>query len=234
MINWDILDCMKCHGDDYSGGVASPTCNNCHSQPGGPEACNTCHGNFADGNFIAPPKDIYGNTSTNDPGVGAHQIHLFDNDLSSSIECTTCHIIPQNYSDPGHVDSTPPAELIFNNKAILNIALNPVYDHSSATCSDTYCHGNFEYLKDDAPENHKFAYEEGADRISGNNHSVIWNNVDGSQAVCGSCHNLPPIGHVEANVTACGYCHSGISDTNGNLVDSLIYKHMDGKIDLIF
>jgi hypothetical protein len=231
---WDILDCKKCHGNDYGGGVNSPSCLNCHTQPGGPESCNTCHGNFNDPAFIAPPQDTKNNTSTDFSGVGAHGVHLFENDLGNQIECSTCHVVPQNYSDPGHVDTPPPAEVLFGNIAITNVAVNADYDHSSATCSDTFCHGNFEYLKDAAPENHKFAFEEGADRMTGNNRLVVWNNVDGSQALCGSCHNLPPVGHVEADITACGTCHSGIFDRDGNLVDSLSYKHINGEIDLFF
>jgi len=232
---WNILDCQKCHGDDYGGGSTSPTCLNCHTQPNGPESCNTCHGDFNDPAIIAPPQDTNNNTGTDNVGVGAHVAHLYQNDLASQIPCSTCHVVPQNYSDAGHaIDDQLPAEVIFSPIAINNIANNPVYDHSSATCSDTYCHGNFEFLKADAPENHKFAFEDGADRMTGNNSSVVWNIVDGSQAPCGSCHNLPPVGHVEANITGCGTCHSGIFDRDGNIVDSLSYKHINGEIDVSF
>jgi hypothetical protein len=51
--------------------------------------------------------------------------------------------------------------------------------------------------------------------------------VDGTQATCGSCHNLPPIGHVEANITACSTCHQGIVDSDGNIIDT--DKHINGE-----
>lgn len=226
---WNILDCQKCHGDDYGGGTASPTCLNCHTQPEGPEACNTCHGDFNDPSVIAPPQDTNNNLSTDNHGVGAHVTHLYQNDLGNEIPCSTCHVVPQNYSDAGHaIDDPLPAEVIFGPIAINNIAVNPVYDYPTATCSDTYCHGNWEFLKINSM--YPFAYED--DQIVGNNQSVVWNLVDGTQASCGSCHSLPPVGHVAANITACGTCHSGIFDRNGNLVDSLSYKHINGVINV--
>lgn len=231
--DWNLFDCKTCHGDNYDGGIASPSCVECHTQPDGPEACNTCHGNFDDPEIISPPRDTQNNITTDAPGVGAHVAHLLENDLGYTIECSTCHIVPQSFAEQGHIDNTPRAEVIFGNLAIANIAANPVYDHSSVTCSDTYCHGNFEFRKEDAPENHKFIYVD-SDVMTGNNVSVVWNNVDGSQIYCGSCHGLPPVGHREDPLSACGYCHSGIVDTNGNLVDSLKYKHINGEVDLIF
>lgn len=233
--NWNMNDCVQCHGGDYTGGLVSVTCFTCHTEPTGPEACNTCHGDFDNINIIAPPQDTNNNTDTEIAGVGAHQVHMYDNDLGSTIECTTCHIVPDEFEDVGHIDTTPGAEINFNNLAVHNIASNPNYNSGSATCSNTYCHGNFEYLKDNAPDNHKFAYEDGADRMVGNNQSVVWNDVGGSQAECGSCHGLPPIGHRQDYTrTSCGTCHSGIFDKDGNLVDSLSYKHINGEIDVNF
>ena len=68
----------------------------------------------------------------------------------------------------------------------------------------------------------QFAYT--ADKMMGNNRSVIWNQVDGSQAVCGSCHNLPPDGHI-ANPN-CSNCHPGVVDANRNIIDQT--KHING------
>ncbi len=232
---WDLLSCQQCHASDYNGGIAEASCLNCHTNTGGPEACNTCHGDLNDLSRIAPPRDINKNTVTDSAGVGAHVKHLYDNQLGSQILCSTCHNVPQDYFDPGHaVDDPYPAEVIFGNLAIYDGGANAGYNFSNATCSDVYCHGSFEFLKATAPDNHKFAFEDGADRMIGNNRSVVWNNVDGSQAECGSCHELPPVGHVPHNITACGTCHSGIFDGDGNLVDSLSYKHINGEIDLVF
>jgi len=225
--SWDLKTCQNCHAADYSGGITGSSCLTCHTQPSGPEACNTCHGDFTDPAIIAPPQDTNNNISIDSTGVGAHIAHLYQNDLGSQIPCSTCHVVPQDYSDPGHAINDPlPAEVIFSPLAIHNIAVNPVYDHPSATCSDTYCHGNWEFLKDSS--SNQFAYTD--DKMIGNNRSVIWNIVDGSQAPCGSCHNLPPEGHIPSELSACGNCHTGIVDSDGNIIDS--DKHINGEINV--
>lgn len=222
--SWNMNTCMQCHASDYSGGIAQTSCMNCHTNTGGPEACNTCHGDFNDLDRIAPPKDINKDTLTTSPGVGAHVKHLYDNQLGSQILCSTCHNVPQDVYDPGHVDSDLPAEIIFGNLAIHNGGANANYNFSNATCSDVYCHGSFEFLKDSS----SFPNFYTADKMTGNNVSIIWNQVDGTQAECGSCHDLPPQGHSPQTLEACGGCHSGIVDTDGNIVDSLSYKHING------
>ena len=223
---WRMMDCQQCHGEDYGGGDASPTCLTCHSQPKGPEACNTCHGDFGDLAIIAPPQDTNNNTSVDSVGVGAHNTHLYSNNLGKQIPCSTCHVVPEEYSDPGHAINDPlPAEIIFSPLAIHNIAIDPDYEYSSATCSDIYCHGNWEFLKDSATLSNQFAYTD--DKMIGNNRSVVWNIVDGSQAECGSCHNLPPEGHIPSGLNACGNCHTGIVDSDGNIIDQT--KHINGE-----
>src|SRR5512141_1047642 len=41
-----IEACQKCHGEDFGGGPVGVSCtkSKCHTQPGGPEFCGTCHG----------------------------------------------------------------------------------------------------------------------------------------------------------------------------------------------
>ncbi len=60
----------------------------------------------------------------------------------------------------------------------------------------------------------------------GNNFSAKWNQVDGSQAECGSCHGLPPTGHQASTLTACVNCHIGVVDNQGNIIDKT--KHING------
>ncbi|MFZ1291609.1 MAG: hypothetical protein WAR79_16045, partial [Melioribacteraceae bacterium] len=81
--NWDLVQCQKCHSADYSGGPANSSCLDCHSSSAGPEACNTCHGVFADETKIAPPTDIANNYETTSKGVGAHSSHVYENELSN-------------------------------------------------------------------------------------------------------------------------------------------------------
>jgi hypothetical protein len=222
--SWNLKACQNCHSADYSGGITGSSCLTCHTQPSGPEACNTCHGDFTDPAIIAPPQDINHNISTDSTGVGAHVSHLYQNDLGSQIPCSTCHIVPQDYFDPGHaVDDLLPAEVIFSPLAVHNIAVNPVYDYSSATCSDTYCHGNWEFLKDSS--SYQFAYTD--DKMVGNNNSVVWNEVGVGQADCGTCHGLPPTGHVPHAIEFCSTCHTDVVDSDGNIINT--EKHINGE-----
>ena len=228
--NWNILDCKGCHGQDYSGQIASTSCTNsgCHNSADGPEACNTCHGDFNNPSLIAPPQALDDSTSTTDNGVGAHTAHLFANNFTEPVECVQCHLIPQQFSDAGHIDATPGAELTFGSFATLYGAM-PSYDPNTLTCSDSYCHGNFEMLKDSSQ--YPFVYADDADKIEGNNFSPIWNKVDGTQAACGTCHGIPPTGHrPEYGLTSCDNCHSGIVDEQGNILDKS--KHINGVVNV--
>ena len=225
-LKWNMNTCKQCHGGDYSGGIAEASCLNCHVFPNGPEACNTCHGDFTNINFIAPPRDINKNTDSTFVGVGAHKKHLYTNMLGKDIPCITCHKVPQNVYDMGHVDSDLPAEIIFGELALNDLGINSSYDFGAGTCSNTYCHGNWVFYKDSSAN--QFIYTDSI--MVGNNLSVIWNIVDGTQAPCGSCHNLPPIGHAPAQLSACATCHLGVVDTDGNIIDRT--KHINGEINV--
>jgi len=225
--SWEMIECQSCHGSDYAGGIASPSCLDCHTNTGGPEACNTCHGDFNDITFIAPPRDVNKNTVTDSAGVGAHIKHLYDNQLGSQILCSTCHKVPGEVYEEGHVDSDLPAEIIFGNLAIHDGGANASYNFSDATCSDVYCHGSYEFLRDSAGSN-SWIYTDSL--IVGNAYAPIWNKVDGSEAVCGTCHLLPPTGHQNAgndpDATTCVNCHPGVVDASGNIIDQT--KHING------
>jgi hypothetical protein len=133
-------------------------------------------------------------------------------------------LVPNSVNDPGHVDTNLPAEVIFSNTAIAFGAANADYDTANATCSNTYCHGNFVFFRDSADATNHFAYT--ADRMSGTSQTLLWTNVDGTQVQCGSCHGLPPHGHIPAPVTACYTCHQGVVDEQGNIIDKS--KHING------
>lgn len=220
--SWNLLQCQQCHGVSYAGGVSSPSCKTCHTQPEGPEACNTCHGNFNNSSELFPPRDLDGNLTTNFPGVGAHLTHLTTNSLSASASCTNCHTVPAQFNSSGHTDGDSNADIIFNTLASSQNGMDAVYDFSTNTCANVYCHGAFELSKDSS--DYSFIFTE--DKMIGNNVSVKWNQVDGTQAVCGSCHGLPPIGHLNAALNECKNCHFGIVDDAGNIIDST--KHING------
>jgi predicted CxxxxCH...CXXCH cytochrome family protein len=230
-MNWDMKSCWECHASDYSGGITGASCLKCHTEAEGPEACNTCHGDPNDPDKIAPPKDLSGSTSPTSRGVGAHESHEYNNQLTENLRCSNCHKFPSGFNDPAHIDGDGRAEIIFGRIAITGEGIHSVYDQGSGSCSSTYCHGNFVFRKSSAPVNNQFAYADSV--MTGNNVTVNWTSVGQSQAACGSCHGLPPAGHIPETVEFCGFCHLGIVDTDGNIVDSLKYKHINGVVDVV-
>ncbi len=229
--NWNMKTCQECHAADFSGGLTGAACTTCHTAPGGPEACNTCHGDFSNPERIAPPRDINGNVSTTEISVGAHSKHLYDNTFGKAVLCSTCHKVPSSVYAPGHLDSSLPAEVQLTGMAKINQASDAAYNADDATCSNTYCHGNFAFYKDSARSENTFIYT--ADKMVGNNKTVIWNKVDGSQDQCGSCHGLPPQGHLgfgQWGLNTCISCHYGVVDENGKIIDK--NKHINGVINV--
>jgi len=227
-LKWDMRQCESCHGADLGGGTTNASCRSCHTSEDGPKACNTCHGTFADPSRIAPPRDISKNTSSTAKGVGAHVQHLYERELGARVRCSTCHNLPQDIYSEGHMlNDQLPAEVILKANAILFGAENASYDYSSGSCSNTYCHGNFEFLKDSADATNRFAYT--ADKMTGLNKTVTWTKVGQGEAVCGSCHGLPPEGHISQGITlnTCYQCHQGVVDENGNILDK--EKHINGE-----
>jgi predicted CxxxxCH...CXXCH cytochrome family protein len=231
--SWDMIRCQSCHGENYAGDELSPSCLNCHSNPGGPENCTTCHGGEGSN---APPKDISGNTSSTEKGVGSHQPHLDGNVLGRKLICTECHNVPGGVYTAGHVDSDLPAEVIMNSTRA-NVSTNndsslfdffdidpdqityiptPTYNYSELSCSNTYCHGYFK---------------------NGNiGNTPVW--TDPSAAACGSCHGnesspLPLTesqGGSHPDAVDCINCHFGVINANMEIIDPS--KHIDGKLHL--
>ncbi|RMG33286.1 MAG: hypothetical protein D6732_12305 [Methanobacteriota archaeon] len=226
-LGWDITGCRECHGDDYSGkGVADKNCRICHTAPEGPEACNNCHGNA---NNPAPPKDLHGNFSTSSPGVGAHQAHINDTTWTVNIvgSCQPCHKQPLEYEDEGHIDQGDGSEVLFGPEAFSdnpNLIGNTTWDELQVSCANVYCHGGFEFRRDDSA----FPWGYSDSLIVGNNPTMIWTGVGTGQDICGSCHGLPPEGHIAAET--CNTCHGRVVDENFNIVDKSL--HINGEIEV--
>jgi hypothetical protein len=221
---WSFAECIQCHSASLTGGITGQSCYQCHTEAAGPHACNTCHGDFGDSTKIAPPRDTYGRSLTSLVTVGAHPSHLYENTISKAVNCTNCHVVPKNFDDPGHIGQGP-ATVVFTGLADTNGATNAVFNPNAATCANTYCHGNFEFKKSDAVSTNQFAYI--ADKIVGNNFTPTWNIMDGSQDSCGTCHGIPPTGHLYAPITACYLCHEGVVDENGKIIDK--EAHINGN-----
>jgi len=235
-----LEDCQVCHGTDYDGGpIVEAGClrSGCHTDASGtqksPEACNTCHGQFRSpaGELLswAPPKSVAGDTSTTVAGVGAHTAHLQYANAGLSVKCQECHTVPAVWNAPGHITGMG-AEVVFNDTLAnlptgggLYVPANLTYLRSSTSCQNTYCHGNWVARR--ATSSNPAYYTDSV--MVGNNTSPVW--VGGSaEASCGSCHGLPPTGHLA--VTACSGCHSGVVNGQGTIIDPT--KHINGKINV--
>jgi predicted CxxxxCH...CXXCH cytochrome family protein len=227
--NWEMRTCQPCHAENYAGGLVSPSCLECHIYPGGPENCTTCHGSSTSN---APPKDLNGNTSTSDRGVGAHQAHLQENLVGKRVYCTECHNVPGGVYTPGHIDSDNRAEVLMNNpranlitndpstsyydSTLMLFVPGPTYNSENLSCSNTYCHG---YFKNGNLEN-----------------APVWTNASTSE--CGSCHGdgtspLPKTqseGGSHISNPNCYICHGGVVDAELNIINSS--KHIDGLLNL--
>ena len=245
---WSMDACRTCHGSDYKG-IASKSnvgCmkSGCHVDVNGalksPESCNTCHGTFsAPANNViswAPPRSIAGDTATGVAGVGAHQGHL-NATFGKVLKCQECHVVPTEAFAAGHLDSALPAEVVMHDTLATlatgngSLVPTPLYNASQQQCDNTYCHGNWKIRKASAPSDRQYIYSDSV--ITGENFSPKWTGGL-SQATCGSCHLLPPKGHLQGlPISSCGGsgCHLGIVDGNGKIIDQT--KHINGKVDLM-
>lgn len=217
---WNLTDCQRCHGQNYAGGASNSSCLTCH--PGTPEACTVCHGG-TDNQTGAPPIDLADNSDIGDRGVGQHTLHLSGGSLSSPFECASCHVVPTSFFAAGHVDSQLPAELTFGGLAVADGAA-PNYNGATLSCANSYCHGNWSLPRAQSQFNGFYI----ADFIQGSAEAPIW--TDAATGECGTCHALPPTGHVPANITGCDNCHSGVVDNDGNIIDKT--KHVNGMVNV--
>jgi len=223
-INWDITTCKGCHGIDYAGaGSYNKNCLKCHQKEDGPEDCSVCHGS---NDNAAPPEDLAENSGTYHVTVGAHQAHVSGTKLTTNMlgNCTTCHSDVPAFDVASHInDGTSNSEVIFSNIGNDFTTNSPNWDRNSATCSNVYCHGAFTFPEHD----NNFAYEDSA--MLGTYQTMTWNSVGSYQAICGSCHGLPPEGHIASALNECANCHPNVVDSNLNIVGKSL--HINGRVD---
>jgi predicted CxxxxCH...CXXCH cytochrome family protein len=230
--NLALDSCTECHGPTFGGGVATTSCNGCHSGVGYPDwqtNCTWCHGertpNYA-GDLVraAPPQGgADDETATTQPAVGAHQKHVRAGEAGVSagfpaIACDACHTVP---TDLGHVDGDR-GEVTFGALARTG-GLNPAY--TGTTCSNTYCHGG--------------SLEGGTAR------QPSW--IAPPSQLCGSCHALPPnTGLHSFHVTEhlgpdgvtlrpgldCAACHPGYTVAGTRAANAA--THVNGVKNVVF
>ena len=156
--------------------------------------CTTCHGSPVRGGDdlrrSAPPFDLEGKTATSRRGVGAHLIHLRDSDITATIACSECHVVPEATDSPGHADDAYPADVTLGPRSRLGDA-TPRYDGQAVACVNVYCHG------------------EGA---------VPWRPSPSGEPRCGRCHDDPPAAPHPVD-DRCHLCHGDVVDASRTIVD---------------
>ena len=187
----------------------------------------TCHGQ---GDSIAPPRDTAGRTDLSSIGVGAHQAHLAPSDWHQKFACQTCHKVPTEVGDPGHMfvlgangaltKDTLPAEL-----TVGGLGTGVTWDHDTATCTNSYCHGDT--LNQVDPATNMIVMGAG-----GTITRPVWTLLDGTQKACGSCHgNPPPTPHPQNE--DCGVCHQSMNPGDFAL-GKISYPelHINGRVEV--
>ena len=211
LITWNIRVCKSCHGDNYEREFSGTSCRTCHTGADGPEECNTCHGSPAN---TAPPRDLVGNVVKDSLGVGAHQIHVAETQVTNVYDCAACHPNIVNFDDPDHIDDGI-AEIIFDELGTDGGRLSPIWDRTNGTCSDVYCHGSFQLGN--------------SGNIRGNSDPVVWTEQVANPEACVFCHQLPPQGHFgqgQYNTPgSCAQCHGSVVNANGEIIDKS--KHIN-------
>jgi len=227
----------------WSGGPEQATCGTCHGKPpanhaqsecatchptsdaqhidgvidvgNGSGTCSSCHG---DSQSPAPPRGLHGELLTTDLAVGAHRAHLSGGFFTQPIACSECHVVPAEVGSPGHIDSQPPAELVFGSIARADSA-SPTWDRTTGTCTNVYCHGGGAKLSTDTASTRTF--------------SQSWTGTGAQNAYCGSCHGLPPIDGTHASTLTifdCATCHPQTVTAFGGILVSN-GKHINGVAD---
>ena len=207
--NRGLATCQLCHGQnlDGVGGVTTVACSTCHGATWKTN-CVMCHGG-TDNQTGAPPRPTWG--ATNPQAVGAHSSHAGPNPVSGAFGCAECHAAPADVLTSGHVDDAVTVQFSGALSGNRYKAPAPAWNEPAATCSSTYCHGNFlrgcvDYGTCAPP---------------------AWTGTN--QAACGSCHNARPLGFLHTNHGAgqitdpsgalvyvtCDQCHLGIASSTG-------------------
>ncbi len=226
--SWTTVDgtqaaCGTCHGLPPGGTHPTSTaCSRCHPTMDATGAiidparhvngvvdvvaltCTSCHGDPATG--PAPPVDTSGGSATTLRGVGAHASHLQSSTWRRAVTCDECHRVPAAITDPGHIDTTLPAELTWGPLATANGAA-PAFD--GTRCNNAYCHGTTLLP-------------------GGTLTTPAWTTVNGTQAACGTCHGRPP-GGTHPTETNCNMCHATVMGPLGNFVGPTL--HINGIVD---
>lgn len=198
--------------------------------PGGPsDGCSgACHGQ---GDSVAPPRDTSGRSDLASIGVGAHKAHLEPSNWHQRFACETCHRVPAQVGDLGHMfvvgaDGATTRDLLPAELTMSGLGTSAQWDHASATCTNSYCHGDTLHQVD--PASNMIVMGAG-----GTLTQPVWTQVDGTQSACGTCHGNPPPSPHPQNAD-CGLCHQSMNPGDfaaGKF--SYAELHINGKVEVI-
>lgn len=198
------------------------------SEEAGSLGCSgACHGQ---GETLSPPRDTSGRSDLAAIGVGAHQAHLKSSDWHKRFACETCHKVPKEVGEVGHIfvlgasgaltKDNLPAEL-----SPSGLGASMQWDHATATCSGSYCHGDSLVQVDPTTG---MAVGDAGGTIT----KPVWTTVDGTQSACGTCHGAPPPPPHPAQ-DDCGLCHQSMNPGDFAAKKfSYPELHINGKVEI--
>lgn len=209
------LDCQSCHLSPPADHYVGP-CNLCHTEAnedgtelsGGPlhlngvvdfgdgaGGCGGCHGAGGDDPW---------------PRTHAHDGHRAPT-VTHQAPCESCHPVPLEIDDPGHMDGVVDIELTGLAAAR---GIDPSYDAAVGTCV-VACHGE--------------GLEGAAVPLP------TWTRPEEVAGRCNACHGLPPAApHPDFTACASTLCHGGeVSHPPGGprITEAGRAIHVDGMID---
>lgn len=207
-------------------------CNGCHASPPAkhyPGACTTCHAEAnADGTALTPgPMHLNGRVDLGDgsgtcaachgrdgkpwPATGSHDAHRAPT-MTTAIDCATCHVVPTQVTDPGHLDGQ--AAVTFAGRA-LDRGASPAW--TGGSCSDVACHGA------------KLSLPPGPSVVP------AWGDPSGAARACTACHGAPPKQHTPSTSCDRSDCHGGEIARSGaalSITAAGRALHVNGVVDL--
>lgn len=227
----------RCH--DRGGATPSPTwqpnagltCSSCHQSPPADHyagTCDACHREASPAGDALLPGPLHANGVVDlgdgsggcgachgagddpTPSSGSHAAHAHPA-LASTLECASCHVVPTDVHDAGHLDHTLGAEVSFGALASARGAMPTLA--ADGSCADVACHGS--------------------GLAGGTWTTPRWGDTSGLAARCGACHGVPPPApHTSSTSCSAVRCHGGYVAPGPTLTTEGIAVHVNGTVDL--
>jgi len=198
-----------------AGASALSGCVQCHGSPG---TVPNMAGTDPDLDAAPPPPSDLAHPAHVNPAVAGA--------LRGPLACNACH----NPVPTSPLHFTHPAPLVVFGALAGTGQARPVY--RAPTCAATYCHGTFSFSGGDPAQ---------SGEVVGNAYTPDWTKGP-SEAACGTCHDLPPKGHVALSpnlgppfaAASCSGCHPSTVALDGSIVVDAATgasAHIDGQAE---